>query len=248
MAGILYEHPLNERIRNYLKLEQLFAQARACLGQDFETSHSAFFSALFTILDTLDRTDVRGDMIKDLEKLEHNLNLWSKSPSVDSKVLSHSLQQTQQLSSELRSKQTPWSALKDDKFLDAMRKRFSVTGAYCGFDLPALVHWLKQPPIFLQNDIERWLSSLNLVEQSLALVLKFIRQKANFEIVNVDNSFYQDAGEGLLLLRIEVQDGADYFPLVSGNRYRYSIRFMELCEQKGQQYITDNVTFKLAKC
>ncbi|QBY04838.1 cell division protein ZapD [Thalassotalea sp. HSM 43] len=248
MAGILYEHPLNERIRNYLKLEQLFAQARSCLAQEFESSHTSFFNALFTILDTIDRTDVRGDMIKDLEKLEHNLHLWSKSPAVNDKALQLNLEQTKKLSTELRSKQNQWGSLKEDKFLDAMRKRFSLTGAYCGFDLPALVHWLNQPPIFIQQDIDRWLSCLSTIEQALVLVLKFIRQKSNFELVEVGNSFYQDNGEGLLLLRIELEDGADYFPSVSGNRYRYSIRFMELCDAKGQQYITDNVSFKLAKC
>ena len=248
MAEILYEHPLNERIRNYLKLEQLFVQARSCLAQEFSTSHTLFFNALFAILDTLDRTDIRGDVIKDLEKLEQNLILWSKSPDVNSKALQLNLEQCKNLASNLRSKKPLWANLKDDKFLDGMRKRFTLQGAYCGFDLPALVYWLNQPPIFIQQDIDTWLNSLNTIEQALVLILKFIRQKAGFECIEAGNSFYQDNGEGLLLLRIKLPEGSDIFPSVSGNRYRYSIRFMELCQDKGQQYVTNTVNFKLAKC
>ncbi|WOH35815.1 cell division protein ZapD [Thalassotalea fonticola] len=248
MPEILYEHPLNERIRNYLKLEQLFVQARSCLAQEFSSSHTLFFNALFAILDTLDRTDLRGDVIKDLEKLEQNLILWSKSPDVNSKALQLNLEQTKSLTTSLRSKKPLWASLKDDKFLDGMRKRFTLQGAYCGFDLPALVYWLNQPPIFIQQDVDRWLGALGTVEQALVMILKFIRQKSAFEEIEAGNSFYQDNGEGLLLLRVKLPEGVDYFPSVSGNRYRYSIRFMALCETKGQQYITDTVKFHLSKC
>ena len=68
MTAILYEHPLNERIRNYLKLEQLFAQASDCLNYNMTTSHSVFFNALFAILDTLEKEKgnltLKGDLIK----------------------------------------------------------------------------------------------------------------------------------------------------------------------------------------
>ncbi len=248
MTDILYEHPLNERVRNYLKLEQLFVQARSCLANEFVSSHTLFFNAIFAILDTLDRTDVRGDVIKDLEKLEQNLILWSKAPQVNSKALQLNLEQSKNLTTKLRSKQPAWSRLKDDKFLDSMRKRFTLQGAYCGFDLPALAFWLNQPPIFIQQDIDKWLGSLANIEQALVLILKFIRQRAEFTEVLAKNSFYQDSGEGLILLRMKLNEGADYFPSVSGNRYRYSIRFMELCEEKGQQYVSNTVSFKIAKC
>ncbi|WP_068544846.1 cell division protein ZapD [Thalassotalea crassostreae] len=248
MTGILYEHPLNERIRNYLKLEQLFVQARSCLAQEFSSSHTLFFNALFAILDTLDRTDVKGDIIKDLEKLEHNLLAWSKSPEINSKALQLNLEQTRSLATTLRSKQTTWAKLKDEKFLDSMRKRFTLQGAYCGFDFPAMIFWLNQPPIFIQQDVDNWLASISVIEQSLVLILKFIRQRSEFQDITVENSFYQDNGEGLLLLRMEMDDGIDFFPSVSGNRYRYTIRFMELCEEKGQQYVSEKVSFKLAKC
>ena len=72
MTTILYEHPLNERIRNYLKLEQLFTQVNHCDASNILVNHQVFFNALFAIIDTLERSDIRGDLIKDLAKLHLN--------------------------------------------------------------------------------------------------------------------------------------------------------------------------------
>ncbi|TKB47063.1 cell division protein ZapD [Thalassotalea mangrovi] len=248
MSEILYEHPLNERVRNYLKLEQLFEQIQSSLGDSFVHSYPLFFNAFFSILDILDRHDIRGDLIKDLEKLERNLTNWGKSPEVDGNALQSVLEKAKSLSTIFRSKSPLWAALKKDKFLDGLRKRFTLQSAYSGFDLPALTFWFNQPPIIVREDINRWLVEVNSLERALTLVLKFIRQKAEFENIESNNSFYQDSGEGLLMLRVKLNKGVDYFPSVSGNHFRYSIRFMELCEQKGQQYINDKVSFKLAKC
>lgn len=248
MPDLLYEHPLNERIRNYLKIEQLFVQARSCLAHDFGTSHVLFFNALFAILDTIDRTDVKGEIIKDLERLEQNLLLWSNAPDINSRALQLNLEQCKRLTATLRSKNCQWAELNDDKFLYSMRKRFSLQNAYCCFDLPALAFWLNQPPILIQQDIENWLGSLSVIEQSLTQVLKFIRQRASFEAIDAVNGFYQENGEGISLLRMRLDKGMDYFPIVSGNKHRYSIRFMELCPEKGQQYISERINFKLAKC
>ena len=46
MATILYEHPLNERIRNYLKLEQLFTQVDSCLPEKIMDFQQVFFNTL----------------------------------------------------------------------------------------------------------------------------------------------------------------------------------------------------------
>ncbi len=248
MPDILYEHPLNERIRNYLKLEQLFVQARSCLAQEIAISHAQFFSSIFSILDTLERTDTRGEAIKDLEKLEQNLLQWSCSPNIDKNALTTTLEQTKGLITLLRSKNSLWCSLKEDKFLFSVRKRFALQNAYCTFDLPSLAFWLNQPPILVQNDMDKWLSALNPVEQSLNLILKFLRQRGEFLNIQSENSFYQDNGEGLLLLRVKVDEAADYYPIISGNKYRYSVRFMEPCEEKGQHYLNQKLTFQLAKC
>jgi cell division protein ZapD len=248
MTTILYEHPLNERIRNYLKLEQLFKQVDSCAPADIIINHQVFFNALFAITDTLDRSDIRGDLIKDLERLQQNLVLWSQSPNIDSSALEANLQETVGLTCQLKANSQTWCKLKENALLASLKQRFAIQGGNSSFDLPQLQFWLHQSQTQISSDIAHWLSLLDNIKQSLCLVLMFIRQRAGFETIETESGFYQDNGEGLLLLRIKVAQSAQHFPTISGNKFRYSIRFMLPCEQKGRRYSNQATKFQLARC
>jgi cell division protein ZapD len=248
MTTILYEHPLNERIRNYLKLEQLFKQVESRTAEDIILSHQVFFNALFSIIDALERSDIRGDLIKDLEKLQQNLVVWSQAPNIDTTALEFNLKETVTLVSQLRINSQTWSQLKEDALLASLRQRFAIQGGSCSFDLPQLQFWLYQPESKIAKDIELWLSLLKNIKSSLTLVLKFLRQRAEFECIETESGFYQDNGEGLLLLRIKTAQDAQYFPTISGNKFRYSIRFMLPCQQQGRRYSHQPTKFQLARC
>lgn len=248
MANVLYEHPLNERIRSYLKLEQLFIQVNDCLACDIRTSQGIFFNSLFAILDVLERNDIRGDLIKDLEKLEQTLVLWSKAPDVDVSALEENLQHTVSLVLKLRCSQPKWWQLKEDKFLAGVKQRFAIQGGNSSFDLPQLHFWLNRSVESQKKDIQFWLELLDQIKYSLQLVLKFIRLRSDFESIQTDSGFFQDNGEGLMLLRIKVDVSAPYYPTVSGNKFRYSIRFMLPCPQSGRRYSNQPTQFQLARC
>jgi len=248
MTAILYEHPLNERIRNYLKLEQLFVQAFDSLQYSLINSHSVFFNALFAILDTLERNDIRGDLIKDLEKLEQNLVIWSQNPEIDNAILDDNLKKTISLASSLKVACPQWTELKADKFLMALKQRFAIQGGSSTFDLPQLQFWLHQPSTQIEKECNYWLSRLAHISSALTLIMKFIRQRAAFREVSTESGFYQDNGEGLLLLRIKIANTLSFYPTISGNRFRYSIRFMMPCNDAGRKYVKQALTFQLAQC
>ncbi len=248
MTSILYEHPLNETIRNFLKLEHLFNQVHQCDGENIHLNHQVFFTALFSIIDTLERNDVRGDMIRELERLEQNLIIWSKSPEVDNDALQQNLAETIQLLTQLKPNQQAWWQLKQNKLLATLKQRFAIQGGSCLFDLPQLRYWLNQPITETTAQIDHWLSLLAPVEASLTLILKFIRLRNKFEKISTESGFYQDSGEGILLLRIKLPKNAKFYPSISGNRFRYSIRFMLPCEETGKRYANQAMVFELARC
>ncbi|SEK93487.1 cell division protein ZapD [Colwellia chukchiensis] len=248
MTAILYEHPLNERIRNYLKIEQLFVQATDSLQYPLSTSHSVFFNALFAILDTLERNDIRGDLIKDLEKLEQNLVLWSQAPEVDKQVLESNLKTAVALSSKIKTPTPQWLQLKADKFLTGLKQRFAIQGGSSHFDLPQLQYWLHQTDTNIKAQCQHWLALLAQISAALSLILKFMRQRAEFKAIATDSGFYQDSGEGLVLLRIKVAGDLACYPTVSGNRFRYSIRFVSPCQETGRKYVKEAMNFQLAQC
>ena len=248
MTTILYEHPLNERIRNYLKLEQLFSQVHCCAKADIQSNHQVFFNALFAIIDTLERSDIKGELIKDLEKLQQNLVIWSQAPNIDSSALENNLRETVGLICQLKANSQSWYQLKENKLLASLKQRFAIQGGNSSFDLPQLQFWLHQPTEQVTIQIRHWLSLLDNIKNALALVLKFIRQRAEFKSIETESGFYQDSGEGLLLLRIKINQSAQYYPSISGNKFRYSIRFMLPCETSGRRYSNQATKFQLARC
>jgi len=260
MTSVLYEHPLNERIKNHLKLEQLLAQVNSCIpvsdialqnhpsSSHIMTNQYVFFNAFFDIIDALERSDIRGDLIKGLEKLEQNLVLWSTSPNIDNSALETNYNQTVSLISKLKSPDQTWLQLKEDKLLASLKQRFAIQGGHASFDLPQLHFWLHQSPEKTNSDISLWLACLSDISNSLALILKFIRQGSAFEEIETDSGFYQDNGEGLLLLRIKLPLNTEFYPTVSGNKFRYSIRFMLPCQHTGRRYSNKATRFQLARC
>ena len=78
MPQAIYEFPLNEKVRTYLRLEQLFQQLNQVKHATESWQYIHFLSSLFTLLDLLERLDLRTDVLKDLEAHEKNLVLWSQ--------------------------------------------------------------------------------------------------------------------------------------------------------------------------
>jgi cell division protein ZapD len=87
MSQAIYEFPLNEKVRTYLRLEQLFKQLVHANSATENWQFINFFSSLFTLLDLLERLDLRSDVLKDIEQHEKNLVIWSQHPNIDNEAL-----------------------------------------------------------------------------------------------------------------------------------------------------------------
>ena len=121
-------------------------------------------------------------------------------------------------------------------------------GGTCAFDLPQLHFWLSQDSSILKHEMKSWIALFSPIYSSLFLTLKFIRLRGDFIKIHTDNGFYQDSGENLLLLRIKTPENAHFYPTISGNKFRYSIRFVIPCNEMGRKYLNQPTNFELASC
>lgn len=248
MTELIYEHPLNEKIRTYLRVEYLFNQLNQLTALESEWQQQAFFNSLFDLIEVLDRNDVRPDLIKDIERCETALVAWSSHPSVSDDKLQTMLQQAVRLQSELLRSGKFVGNLKEDKFLAPLRQRFSLPGGTCYFDVPQLQYWFSLPLAKRQNMAAVWFEQLALVQQAIRFTLSFTRERGHFSPFQADNGFYQSNTEQFELLRIGYPLDAGVYPTVSGNKYRYAIRFMQLCDENGRSNSDKQIPFKLACC
>lgn len=250
MASTVYEFPLNEKVRTYLRLEQLFKQLDHAQNCSEDWQFINFFDCFFTLLDLLERLDIRNDILKDIETHNKNLQHWSKHPKIDQSALNQAMDKILELKNKLKSSSKIGSNLKEDKFLSSIRQRFSIPGATCSFDLPNLHFWLKQSQDKVKADITRWLNEFTLIHQAIDITLSFLRERGRFENINAENGFYQGiADDKNDLIRIHCSSNKNYYPTLSGNKYRYAIRFMYFePEESGKVAVDHDTEFKLACC
>lgn len=250
MTNAVYEFPLNEKVRAYLRLEQLFKQLNQVHIASEDWQFINFFDALFTLLDLLERLDIRNDVLKDIEAHEKNLVHWSQHPKIDTQALQETLQTILTLRDKLKHSKKVGARLKEDKFLSSIRQRFSIPGGTCSFDLPNLHYWLKQPLENIRADLNDWFQELSLVSDAIDITLSFLREKGSFINVQAIKGFYQGiADDKNELIRVFSSTDQGYYPVLSGNKYRYAIRFTLFVPNENGGTATDaDLSFKLASC
>jgi len=180
MSQAIYEFPLNEKVRTYLRLEQLFKQLVNANSGTEDWQFINFLSSLFTLLDLLERIDLRNDILKDIELHEKNLVIWSQHPDIDNEALQLSLQKILRLRESLKGTKKIGADLKEDRFLASIRQRFTIPGGTCSFDLPNLHYWLRQPPAEKLRCVKGWMAELAAMQAGVAITLSFLRERGRF--------------------------------------------------------------------
>lgn len=246
----VYEFPLKEKVRNYLRIEQLMGQLK--IGADGLNKGLSlyFFEQLFTLLDLFERIDIRTDIVKDLDSHEKNLVHWSQLPNINNDALQDTLKTIVNVRDKLKVSRKVSSELKEDKFLASIRQRFAIPGGTCSFDLPNLHYWTHLPLAQRQEDVKQWIHCFALTEDAISITLSFLRERSAFAPIEAPNAFYQGvADDKNELIRIRCEANSGYYPTLSGNKYRYAVRFMHYAVPEGRSgAVEQSVQFELAAC
>ena len=83
MDVIRYEHPLNERIRTLMRLEDLYGRALFFTGETAPADHHAALLALFEIVDVAARADLKTDILQELERQRQLLAPLKHNPAIE---------------------------------------------------------------------------------------------------------------------------------------------------------------------
>ena len=138
-ARPIYEQPLSERIRTFLRLEHLFAKAENAHPSADAWSSRATLEAVIDIMAVLGRADIKKEIIKELERHASTLQGLARNPNVDPARLEAVLGAVKSHLSSLRTDENSWGQeLRDDELLSMVRQRSSITAGTCSFDIPAL--------------------------------------------------------------------------------------------------------------
>ncbi|OAN16581.1 cell division protein ZapD [Photobacterium jeanii] len=240
-----FEHPLNEKVRIYLRLEYLIRQMQSACQKTDQWQHQIFFRALFDLLEILEQIQLKAELAKDLTHQASQLKRWLNVQGVDQQALLDLLDKLELNQRQLMTASRLGQELRNDRFLNGIKQRFSIPGGSCCFDLPALHHWLHLPLAHKQSDMLNWLGELNEVSTALLMWLRLTREQGQFLPQVARGGFFQHEAEDACLLRIQICPSYGVYPMISGHRGRFSIRFIPFEEGAS---IAETIEFKLAVC
>lgn len=250
---IIYEQPLNERIRTFLRLEFLFAQASHHLHQTSVWDSRCTLNSTLDILSIFGRTDLKTEVLKELERNASILARLEPNPDIDRARLKEILGELEKLSEKLHKTGGPIGAdLKKNEFLSSILQRTAIPGGTCDFDLPAYHFWLQQPAKQRSQDLAIWLNRFEAIAQAIQLILRLTRESTALKSVTAHSGFFQktlDSNHPCQLVRVAVAKNVPFYAEISGGRHRFTVRFMESSTQDGRtRQATDNIDFELGCC
>ena len=218
-----------------------------------EWDNRAAISNLLNIVDLLSRSDIKSDIIKELERHSSTLNALANNPNVETERLAIILQSiTSLLESLKKSSYQPGQNIKQDEFINSIKQRSIIPGGSCNFDLPNYHYWLHKPEIERQQDINNWYSDLKLVNDGLKLALNMIRNSATPVTEHAISGFFQKPIESNLscqLIRIILPIECKCYPEISGGKHRFTVRFMEQTSTRTRPVQAQgNIEFELHCC
>jgi cell division protein ZapD len=227
---VVYEQPLNERMRTFLRVEFLFQQALYHNESPTAWSSRSAVASLLEILAITARGDARSDVLKDLERQMALLRDYQTRPGVDTGRLRAVLARLTQRRDELQAaSSTTLAKLRDSEFLAAIKHRSAIPGGTCEFDLPDYFHWLNMPAETRQQNFSDWLDILRPLCESVGDLLWVTRENARPRREVAAGGSFQlafDRETPIQLLRITLPGESGMFPEISGSHHRCSIRFL----------------------
>jgi len=227
---LVFEQPLNERMRTFMRLDFLYNQALYHNEMASPWSSRAAMASLIDILAIITRGDVRSDVLKELESHLASLNEFQSNPGVDTQRLKTLIVNLQRLRADLQAAGSAFlQPLRDSEFVNAIKHRSAIPGGTCEFDLPDYYFWLAQPDDSRMRTFNQWLGLLRPMCDAVAELLWLTRQngRSRSEVASggtFNITFERD--NPLQLLRISLPAAAGLYPEISGSHYRCNVRFL----------------------
>lgn len=248
---ILYEHPFNERVRTYLRLEHLFQRFDVLSKRDHPVDHHFALITLFDLVEAGSRTDLKTDILKELERHKQQFGALRGNPSVSEAALQQLLDQLDQCFTDLNSAGGKiGQSVVDNDWLSSIRNRVSIPGGTCNFDLPTYHAWQQLAPTTRHADIERWADSFKPLQNSIQLLLHLMRDTGqNQRMMAIGGQYQQTLAQGKFqLMRLSIDENLGIVPEISGNRLMVWVRMMRQDISSKLQSISADVPFELALC
>ena len=241
----IYEEPVDERIRKFLKLENYFLKIK--YHKELDTSYDSFAAIynLIMIYKTLSRVEVKSELIREIDFQKQKYNEYIKIDSSDKIKLSSIMEKQNIILNDLYNLKANYlTKLNNDEFFQFCTKHYESLNT-------EMDYWLTRDHAIRLNQINLWLEIIKPIESSVYFCLDILRKSSETNEICADNGFHLiklNPEKKIRLLRITMQSDNYYFPHISLGPQRATISFTLLNENNKYVRIKENIIFVLDLC
>jgi len=250
---LIFEQPLNERIRTFLRLEHLFNQFNQHINHNSGWDTHSAVKSILDIMSLLGRGDIKRETIKELERQHVTLKTFIEMPDINHGRLKDIISEQEACLKNLHKiNNNIGQELLQNELLNAIRQRLNMPGGLCEFDLPVYAHWLNQPHEQRIAILQNWFQPFATLENAVRLILQVIRDSTDPFDEIAESGFYQknlDSNQTCLMIRVSLPKDTNVFPEISAGKHRFTIRFLTACNPSSRpEQSKQNIEFKIACC
>ena len=198
------------------------------------------------------RSELKSEILKDIERHKQQLNAYRGNPSISEKALDLIIEQLDQRFETLNTMVGKMgSALSENEFLNSIRSRSAIPGGTCEFDLPAYHAWQHHTPAARQANLYEWSQHFAPLAMSIQLMLKMLRESGSTQKVMATGGQLQQnlpQGRNFQLLRLRIDDSLNLTPEISCNRLLVVIRLMQQQEDGKLVASKEDTPFEMTLC
>ena len=227
---ITYEQPLNENMRLYLRLENLFQQLKESIAVPQTANSKNGLRVLLQIVNITDRPDIKSKITKILTHQTKILTPLLGAPDVNHARLRDTLDQFDTIMTALHHNHSRiGDHARRNEFLSQIRIQLSHPGGICSNHCPPHALWLSTPTKERIKDLQEWAKEFQTLETAVRLILKVLRDSTPSEKLQCQDGLYQKALDRHVnceMIRIQIPTHYSIYPECSASKHRVVIRFL----------------------
>jgi cell division protein ZapD len=226
---ISYEFPLNEKVRTWLRLEDLLTRMTCFMSGELGTEHHAALITLFELHEVASRPELKSELLQELERQKRSLACLHNNPAISETALNSILDEIEQVATDLLAINGKVGALlRENEWLMGIKQRASMPGGTCQFDIPSYHYWQNQPVHLRRSNLQGWLAPVIPISAAIAILLRLLRENGRkISFVAQQGTFQQmQGGRAAQLLRVTLHKDLACIPELSANKYAINVRFI----------------------
>ncbi len=248
----IYELPLNERLRTFMRIEFLYSRLKYFASNlDNNWNTRTVIHTLLEVYSILSRTDVRREVLADLDRYIMQMQRFQSAPDADNNMVNDILEDLDSIKNQVVNIGTDYLIrLREDEFIASLLHRHTLPGGKAEFDMPKYKFFLESDKKSVSIQINEWIEVIKHICEGIDKLMWIIRESNEpISTVAVEGQYNHQIEKRtqISLVRIIINE-KNIYPEISGGRHLIAVRFYSYDKNNDYTQFTENVNFKISLC